>query len=100
MIKQFIGKEDLTIIEAMQLIDKNTFGILFLIDESGKLTGCITDGDIRRFLLRGGKMESMAYEAAEHNPKYASSLKEAKSQYHKKNYIVIPILDCDGSIVD
>jgi nucleotidyl transferase len=100
VIKQFIGKEDLTIIEAMQLIDKNTFGILFLIDESGKLTGCITDGDIRRFLLRGGKMESMAYEAAEHNPKYASSLKEAKSQYHKKNYIVIPILDCDGSIVD
>lgn len=99
-INLFIGKDNLSIIQAMQLINKNTFGILFLTNEGGRLTGCITDGDIRRFLLSGGKMEASAYDAAEHNPKHASSVAEAKTLYHKKNYIVIPILDDEGFVKD
>ncbi len=99
-INNFIGKENLTIIQAMQQINNNTFGILFLVDRYGKLTGCITDGDIRRFLLKGGKLTDTAYEAAEHNPKHAASLEEAKMLYHKRSFIVIPILNEERIVVD
>lgn len=95
-----IGQADITLAQAMQEIDSNTNGILFLVDGQGKLVACISDGDIRRFLLSGGKMDSLAIQAANRNPKSAHSLDEAKSLYHKKNLIVIPIIDANGIIID
>lgn len=99
-IQTLIGKEELTISEAMQKIDGNAYGILFLVDEHGILSGCITDGDIRRFLLSGGKMDAAAMNAANRKPKAAKTIEEARRLYHKRNYIVIPILREDGSILD
>ena len=99
-IQQFLGNQNLTVSEAMQSIDKNAFGILFLIDKQSKLVGCITDGDIRRYLLAGGKMGDEAINASNRSPRFARSIDEAKSLYHKKNYIVIPVLDEKEVIVD
>lgn len=99
-IQKFIGKGELTLSRSMQDIDANTNGILFLVDEGGRLIGCLTDGDIRRFLLAGGKMDDMAINAANKHPKVAHALEEAKALYHKKNYVVIPIVDEEGRIVD
>ena len=99
-ISKFVGQENLTIMQAMQKIDENTFGILFFTDGSGKLSGCVTDGDIRRFLLKGGKMTAFAYEAAEHKPKNATSMEEAKALFHNKNYVVIPIVDEFDRVID
>ena len=75
---QFLGKETLTVSQAMQQIDRNTCGILFLVDESRKLLGCITDGDIRRYLLAGGKMDGSAMAAANRHPRVATTGEEAR----------------------
>lgn len=98
-IQDFIGREDLTVSEAMQMIDKNTFGILFITNDNGILLGCITDGDIRRYLLAGGQMSGLVSDASNKNPKIAKSVEEAKALYHQKNYIIIPIVDDNGKIV-
>ena len=92
-IQEYIGSELLTISEAMQRIDKNGNGILFLIDAGGHLSACITDGDVRRYLLAGGKMNEIAMNAANHNPKVARTMNEAKMLYHKRNWVAIPIVD-------
>ena len=99
-IQQFLGKENLTVSQAMQQIDKNTCGILFLVDEEKKLVGCITDGDVRRYLLAGGKMDGAALDAANRNPRVAKNAEEASHLYHKKNFIVIPIVDESGVVTD
>ena len=99
-LQKLIGSVNLTVSEAMRRIDINAYGILFLADSKRKLIGCITDGDIRRFLLSGGKMEGLALDASNKNPKRSKSVEEAKTIYHKKNYIVIPIVDDDGVIID
>ncbi len=99
-IEQYIAKDTLSVSEAMRDIDKNAGGILFLTGENDKLTGCITDGDIRRFLLKGGKMDDPAIKAANLHPKVANSLNEAAKLYHEKNWIVIPVLDDKGVIID
>ncbi len=98
-IKNFIGSYNLTISEAMQRIDKNSSGILFLINEDSSLVGCITDGDIRRYLLAGGQMSGLAINAANRKPKVAKSDEEAKELYHKKNYVVIPIVSETGKVI-
>ena len=99
-VQPFLGKQNLTVSEAMQQIDKNTAGILFLVNELNVLVGCITDGDIRRYLLAGGKMADPAIQAANKSPRFARTIDEAKNLYHKKNYVVIPVLDDCGCIID
>ena len=98
-LQNFIGNENFTLAEAMQKIDANTSGILFLVDSAAKLIGCITDGDIRRFLLAGGKLDAPVMKAANLNPKFAFSEEEALQLYHKKNFIVIPIVDIEKHIL-
>ena len=97
-MKRFIANADLTVSEAMQKIDAGASGILFLTDDRDVLVGCITDGDIRRFLLAGGTMKDPALKACNRNPKVARSHEEAKRLYHDRNYIAIPILDDQGTI--
>ena len=97
-LEKFQGPETLTVSEAMQRIDSNAFGILFLTDKEGKLTACVTDGDIRRYLLAGGKMTAPAGDAANHSPRSAKTMDEAKHLYHRKNYVVIPVVNETGAI--
>lgn len=99
-IEKFIGSESLTVSEAMQKIDINANGILFLVNDRGILISCITDGDIRRYLLAGGQMSGLAAYAANNHPKVAHTLDEAKKFYHKRNCIALPIVDEEGKLLD
>lgn len=95
-----VGGCRLSVSEAMQRIDGGARGILFLRDGQGLLAGCVTDGDIRRYLLAGGKMSDNVMRAANHKPKFAHTLTEARSVYHEQNYVAIPITDRNGKIED
>jgi len=99
-LQKFIGNENLTVSEAMQKIDTNSYGILFILNNENHMIACVTDGDIRRYLLSGGKMEGCVQDAANRNPRFTKSVDEAKHLYHKKDYIVIPIVDDKGAIID
>lgn len=84
----------------MQRINENSSGILFLINGKGVLIGCISDGDIRRYLLAGGKMSGAAMDAANRKPKSAKTSEEARLLYHRRDRVVIPILDSEGKVID
>ena len=99
VINKFISTNQISVSEAMQKIDSNAYGILFLTENNGRLDSCITDGDVRRFLLKGGKLSDFAHKASNKHPKSATSEEEAKQLYHRKNYIVIPIVDNKKRIV-
>ena len=45
--------ENQSIKEAMKIIDIGALGIAFIIDSQEKLTGVVTDGDIRQAILKG-----------------------------------------------
>ena len=48
--------EDATVLEAMQLLVNNHISAAPLVDEAGKPTGFISDGDIMRYLSKRGQM--------------------------------------------
>ena len=99
-LQMFIGTDKMSVSETMRKIDKNASGILFLVDDQDVLKACITDGDIRRFLLAGGKMTGAAMDASNKNPRCAKSVDEAKKIYHKRYYVAIPIIDNCGKLLD
>lgn len=47
-----------TILDAMACLDRNAHGIALVTDEEMRLIGTITDGDIRRALLKGSSLDS------------------------------------------
>ena len=51
-LKQYLGNAELTVVDVMRKIDNNNKGILYIVDENGKLLGSLTDGDIRRWILK------------------------------------------------
>jgi N-acetylneuraminate synthase len=51
-IKKFVVFKEDTILDALNKIDKNTHGLVFVLDYSGVLEGIITDGDFRRSLTQ------------------------------------------------
>ncbi len=97
-IEKFIGREELTVSAAMQKIDLNSCGVLFIVDCNGLLIGCLSDGDVRRYLLSGGKMSDLVINAVNKHPKIARSFEEAKAIYHKKYVVAVPIIGEKGKV--
>ena len=53
-IKKYIGTKELSVMDAMCMIDNNGKGLIYIVDENETLIGSLTDGDIRRWILREG----------------------------------------------
>ena len=88
-----------TVCDAMRAIDENGLKIVFAAD-GNRLIGAITDGDIRRYLYKGGKIDDPAENAANHSPRIAGNIAEARELYDSFSYIAIPVLDKNGNITD
>jgi perosamine synthetase len=57
MIK-FLVKKESTIKMALKYIDANAQGLVFIVDDDNKLLGILSDGDIRRALLKGASLNA------------------------------------------
>lgn len=90
-----------TILQAMEQLDKTGMGVLFDAPQ-GILKGVVTDGDIRRYILAGGKLEGNATGAVNTSPK--SLLLEqrtfAKQMMQQHCIKALPLLDKEGRIKD
>ena len=80
-------------------------GAMLLVDGAGRLTGILTDADLRRVLLanRGGDvLEMPARQFMTRNPKHASVgdlASEALATLHKYRIDELPVLDAEGKPV-
>lgn len=88
-----------TVRDAMNAIDKCETKIVFIAEEK-KIIASLTDGDIRRYLLHGGKLTDMAIDAANKHPITARNEAEAALFYAQKKLVAIPIVNEVGECVD
>ena len=93
-----------TIKEAMEALDKTAEKVLLVVDENQALIGCLTDGDIRRYILKGRDLTSVIEDAYKSNPIFIFQedfdREKIKAVFLKKKINVIPILDQDRKVVD
>ncbi|NBH74045.1 CBS domain-containing protein [Clostridiaceae bacterium] len=59
-LQKYLGTGDMSVVEAMQKIDRNAKGVLYITDEQGKLLGSLTDGDIRRWIIKTADLDGRA----------------------------------------
>ena len=97
--RKYLLNKNIKVKQVLKLFNSLRPKIVFVV-EHGKLSGSLTDGDIRRYLLSGGNVEDSIYMACNRKPKrVAHSLSEAKDMLDE-NYIAIPIVDKNRKIVD
>lgn len=93
-IKEFLIEEEIEIIEAMRRLDSLGKKILFVTKEN-KFVATLTDGDIRRWILKKRSLNSKLKEVANYNPKsITENQRYLAKEFMKKNKIeVIPVVD-------
>ncbi len=77
--------------------------ILFVVGANEKLIGSLTDGDIRRGLIRGISIEDPVDSVIQPNPRFVKkgeqNIKEI-IEYREKNLKILPVLNGESQIVN
>lgn len=90
------------VVEAMEKLDACARGILFVVDEKKCLKGVITDGDIRRWLLKTGNLKGRISQFMNKNPKFLYETEAGKAREMMAQYRItaIPVLTAAGVLKD
>lgn len=101
-IKDIIVKESISILEVLKIIDKSSKQIAIVVDDNDKLLGTISDGDIRRALLKNIPLTESVKKIYFRNPTVASindSKEEIINICKLKKIHQIPIVDAKDNLV-
>lgn len=90
--------------EALLLLNElSQDAILFVVDNNDKLIGTLTDGDVRRGLIKGFTIESLINEIIQDNPRYITKGEnnlEKIIQYRDGNFRIVPVVDENHRVVN
>lgn len=99
---KFLTYPDATVVDALQKIDKNSQGILFVIDKNNRLIGSITDGDIRRWLIKTGDLQAKIDGLMNKDPKFLYSNNIGNYREFLAKYVIrtAPVISPSNEVVD
>lgn len=99
-VKDFLIDEQSTMVEAMALLDKVAKKVLFVVKD-GRFVAAITDGDIRRWILKKGHLHAKVKDIANYNPQsiYEKDKTFAKEFMRKNSIEALPVLNKDRDII-
>ena len=97
-----LSHDSITITEALKKIDENALGVLFIVDSEGKLVGALSDGDIRRWLIKTGDLKAHATQAMNNDPKFVFAQNEKDAiKLMDENFInAIPVVDSQMRVIN
>lgn len=100
-ISRYIIAEDISIREAMRIVEERAGSNLFVCRD-GRLLASVSDGDIRRYMLRSNDLEAPVSRIANYKPIYLHTYDDIKrSRYimEKRGINAIPIVTEDMRLV-
>ena len=101
--KKLLIKPTLSLKVALKQIDQSGLQVLIVVDEKDRILGIITDGNIRRAIIKGLDFETSIQDIMTKNPIVISckSNKEEALELMKKYEIRhIPVVDEKNKIID
>lgn len=100
-INELVIDKNCTLLECLDKLNASGKKVLYCADD-GVLIASITDGDIRRYILKNESLEAKVWEVANFNPKYCHyncSRKKIKENMIEYSIESIPLVDNDKKIV-
>lgn len=101
-LNNLLINEDATVVDAMQAIDRNVKGIVFVVDKNICLKGALSDGDIRRWLIKTGDVNASIRSIFNKMPMsiYREEIPSALKIMRKHSIDAIPVLSKKGKVID
>ena len=100
-LQQLVVIASANVVETLRIIDANTLGIAFVVDGRGVVLGVVTDGDIRRSLMGGGRLQTPITSIM--NQSFTSALSTMTADEIRMRlsalHRVIPVIDAGGRLV-
>src|SRR6185437_14303788 len=99
--RKAIVRIDATVSEAIAAIESGGIQVALVLD-AGRLMGIVTDGDIRRGLLRGIPLSGLATEVMNRTPVSAPATLSRDERLHlmrQKSIKQLPLLDDNGELI-
>ena len=105
MRKDVLIKEHATLIEALKKLNKTAEKTLIVVDDSGRLLGTVTDGDIRRHIIKTGSLDGFVKDVYNKNPAVVQesevlNREKIKKVFLEKKIELLPVVDADNKVVD
>ena len=94
-------KPEATLLDAINVLDRESLRIVLVVDEQSRLLGTVTDGDIRRALIKYKNMDTRLSLAMSTEPTVAAKSTEPKAvldMMQKMDLLHIPIVDEQGIV--
>jgi len=92
-----------SITDALSQLELTRAKIVLILDPSGKLAGTVTDGDIRRAILRGTPLSAPIDAAMNNKPRFiddGTPLETARRIMEQEKFYQMPVLDAGGHLMD
>lgn len=102
-LQELLLGQDTPVKKAMDAIQTGEKKIAFVVDESGALSGCVTDGDIRRGLIRGVPLDgvvSMVMNPSPLTAPYGTSEQTLFGLMNQRSIEQVPLVNEQGMVVD
>jgi dTDP-glucose pyrophosphorylase len=101
--KEILISPQLTIREVLKIIDSSSMQIALVVDANNRLLGTITDGDIRRGILKGISLDADVKQIMNPHPTVARSYERrdivlAVMKLKRLNHI--PVVDDEGCVIN
>jgi len=102
LVSKITISESASVREAMEAVDHGAVGFALIVDIDGRLKGVVTDGDIRRAILRGSSSDGPVAAIMNREPVVA---REGMGEQQLLGLMdervrFVPILDDNGKLVD
>jgi dTDP-glucose pyrophosphorylase/mRNA-degrading endonuclease RelE of RelBE toxin-antitoxin system len=102
--KDHLVKSGSSVKRALTILnDLSQDAILFVVDQQEKLIGSLTDGDVRRGLLKGYTVDSKVDEIIQPKPRYIKkgdySIQKI-IEYREEDYRIIPVVNEENIVVN
>ncbi len=100
--KQVLVPQSTSIFEAMQVIDSGRLQVALVVDEATRLLGVVTDGDLRRAILKRMSMDAPVEQIMKRQPEVAALTESKEDIIAKMRALEIrhmPVVDAANVVV-
>ena len=101
-LNNLLLKPDETVLKAIEAIERSAAQIGLVVDEGHKLLGIVTNGDVRRFFMKGGGKDSCVTDCMNRDFRFVhdTALREEILKLFDLGFRAVPILNENGSLVN
>ena len=101
--QKLLVQETITVKEALKHLDEGAEKILIVVNDANQLCGTITDGDIRRWILREGNLNAPVSGFYHRDPKFVfenHDISAVKEMMIREKIEVVPVINDERRVVN